>query len=54
MRCNRPKPIFGKFQILCGILIVSVIFGINAISSVEAVTDFRGLVNGLKTDVTSR
>ena len=39
MRCNRPKPIFGKFQILCGILIVSVVLGINAISSVEAVTE---------------
>lgn len=38
MRCNRPKPIFGMFQILCGILIVSVALGINAISSVEAVT----------------
>ncbi|MXZ07907.1 MAG: T9SS type A sorting domain-containing protein [Gemmatimonadetes bacterium] len=39
MRCNRLKPIFGKFQILCGVLIVSVILGINAISSVEAVTE---------------
>ena len=38
MRCNRPKPILGKFQILCGILIVSIALGINAISSVEAVT----------------
>ena len=38
MRCNRPKPIFGKFQILCGVLIVGVFLGINAISSVEAVT----------------
>lgn len=39
MRCNRPKPILGKFQILCGVLIVSVALGINAISSVEAVTE---------------
>ena len=39
MRCNRPKSIFGKFQILCGALIVSVALGINAISSVEAVTE---------------
>ncbi len=39
MRCNRPKPILEKFQILCGILIVSVALGINAISSVEAVTE---------------
>ncbi|MDE2724819.1 MAG: hypothetical protein OXI59_15715, partial [Gemmatimonadota bacterium] len=39
MRCNRSKPIFGKFQILCGVLIVSVVLGINAISSVEAVTE---------------
>ncbi len=39
MRCNRPKPILEKFQILCGILIVSVVLGINAISSVEAVTE---------------
>ncbi len=38
MRCNRPKPIFGKFQILCTALIVGVALGINAISSVEAVT----------------
>ena len=38
MHCNRPKPIFGKFQVLCGVLIVSVALGINAISSVEAVT----------------
>ena len=39
MRCNRPKPIFGKFQIfMCAVLIVSVVLGINAISSVEAVT----------------
>ena len=38
MRCNRLKPIFGRFQILCGILIVGVALGINAISSVEAVT----------------
>ena len=38
MRCNKPKPIFGKFQILCGVLIVSVFLGINAISSVDAVT----------------
>lgn len=38
MRCNRPKPIFGMFQILCGVLIISVVLGINAISSVEAVT----------------
>lgn len=39
MRCNRSKPILGKFQILCGVLIVSVILGINALSSVEAVTE---------------
>ena len=39
MRCNRPKPIFGKFQILCGVLIVGVFLGINAISSVEAVAE---------------
>ena len=35
MRCNRPKPIFGEFQILCGILIVNVALGINAISSLK-------------------
>ena len=39
MRCNRPKPIFGKFQILFGVFIVCVALGINAISSVEAVTE---------------
>ena len=39
MRCNRPKPIFGIFHLLCGVLIVSVVLGINAISSVEAVTE---------------
>lgn len=39
MRCNRPKPIFGIFHLLCGLLIVSVALGINAISSVEAVTE---------------
>ena len=38
MRCNRPKPIFGMFHLLCGVLIVSVVLGINAISSIEAVT----------------
>lgn len=38
MRCNRLKPIWGRFQILCGILIVGVALGINAISSVEAAT----------------
>ena len=39
MRCNRPKPIFGIFHLLCGVLIVSVVLGISAISSVEAVTE---------------
>ncbi len=39
MRCNKPKSIFGRFQILCSVLIVSVTLGINAISSVEAVTE---------------
>lgn len=38
MRCNRPKPIFGIFHLLYRVLIVSVFLGINAISSVEAVT----------------
>ncbi|MCY3679965.1 MAG: hypothetical protein OXH16_01110, partial [Gemmatimonadetes bacterium] len=38
MRCNRPKPVFGIFHLLCGLLMVSVVLGINAISSVEAVT----------------
>ena len=39
MRCNRPKPVFGIFHLLCGLLMVSVVIGINAISSVEAVTE---------------
>ena len=38
MRCNRPKPLLGKFQILCTALIVGAALGINVISSVEAVT----------------
>ena len=39
MRCNRPKPILEMFHLLCRVLIVSVVLGINAISSVEAVTE---------------
>ena len=39
MRCNRPKSILGIFHLLCRVLIVSVVLGINAISSVEAVTE---------------
>ena len=39
MRCNRQKPIFGIFHLLYRVLIVSVFLGINAISSVEAVTE---------------
>ena len=38
MRCNRPKPILEMSHLLCRVLIVSVFLGINAISSVEAVT----------------
>ena len=38
MRCNRLKSVFGMFHLLCAVLIVSVVLGINAISSVEAVT----------------
>ncbi len=38
MRCAKSKPIFGMFHLVCGILIVSVALGIDAISSVEAVT----------------
>ncbi len=39
MRCTKPKSVFGRFQILCSVLIVSVTLGINVISSVEAVTE---------------
>ena len=39
MRCNRLKSVFGIFHLLCGLLMVSVVLGINAISSVEAVTE---------------
>ena len=39
MRCNRLKSVFGMFHLLCAVLIVSVVLGINAISSVEAVTE---------------
>lgn len=39
MRCNRLKSVFGMFHLLCRVLIVSVVLGINAISSVEAVTE---------------
>ena len=39
MRCNRPKPILEMSHLLCRVLIVIVFLGINAISSVEAVTE---------------
>ena len=41
MRCNRPKPILEMSHLLCRVFIVSVFLGINAISSVEAVTEIE-------------